>query len=990
MDYKVYLMLGFHINFYHSWRGDTPDEAGFGTDMRVIRGVLDMLDQANAAGKKARGYWDTEVYWTFQEILPKHCPDILERIRARVSAGQDEIVLGPFNNGANHAATADEFRAAVSWAIENPWGSGLRQLFPKVTPFYRPQESVFTTGQEQILKACGVDGLMLYYALVPFNTLGVFTPALSLERRHNPFWFRSHADQPALIVFPAMSAADVIEMTSLENMLLDLHARQVRGEIRSDVVIHLNEDADLESWLPFKLPRCLRWFPNTGGLDEYIRLVNKYPWADFTVPSEYLAGHPPQGEVLVRQDLADGAFDGSYSWAEKCSSLRIWTILEQSRLASYRAGALARRAGIDVSRSLWDGMDSSFFQRLIGLTTTHFGMSTPIINEERQARAVEILGKSLQIADEAERAAAQQLSHSCQAEDALYEFELIPTPPSRDAEPSPALAAIKIPLILPAGVHAVRVEEDNRPIQAALTDWTPLPDGRTRCDLRFVTGLNPLAAKQCRVYPVSSSPSSESLTRLKNQWLELEFSAQAGICSFLYNGVEIGGKEFLQPFITYRTRKKPVVYPAVRWEFQPLNGEQWHGLQRVRMRASLPMHTPGGEYTSQFTYTFTLFDDLPHLYVDVEAKFAATLSTETIHNLTQKLRRLMDLRWVEVAPCQLHPALEAPAAQPLRVWKHNYLGITAYYDLNYGQINPHNRNLDSFNHQVTAGWVAVSDRQRGLLVGENALELASMAFCPMRLRQQEEIQRLWLNPFGSYYGRLASYSHLGASGLGEDFLKAFSGFLKPNGPSYNGQTLRFSLLLAPYAGDEPPVDLQAEAAAHFYPPAVVFHSVPPGADALLPADILELAASELRRAAIAATQSVPTPAAFLANPSHAQVDLVWEAPRDVPVTGYELAWRPAEEVEWHIASFQPADRWQVMGLEDGQHYVFKLRATCGTHYSDWTQEQACVPGAVTGSGLGSLAALPLRSLVRLIAGSLWSVLRARAVNDSRTGNTLIK
>jgi len=26
--HRVYAMLGFHGNFYHSWRGDTPDEAG--------------------------------------------------------------------------------------------------------------------------------------------------------------------------------------------------------------------------------------------------------------------------------------------------------------------------------------------------------------------------------------------------------------------------------------------------------------------------------------------------------------------------------------------------------------------------------------------------------------------------------------------------------------------------------------------------------------------------------------------------------------------------------------------------------------------------------------------------------------------------------------------------------------------------------------------------------------------------------------------------
>lgn len=109
MSFKVYVALGFHINFYHSWRGDTPDEAGFGTDIRVIRKVLEILNNANGQGLKSRAYWDTEVYWTFQEILPKHSPDILDGIRRRVEAGWDEMVVGPFNNGANHAATTDEF-----------------------------------------------------------------------------------------------------------------------------------------------------------------------------------------------------------------------------------------------------------------------------------------------------------------------------------------------------------------------------------------------------------------------------------------------------------------------------------------------------------------------------------------------------------------------------------------------------------------------------------------------------------------------------------------------------------------------------------------------------------------------------------------------------------------------------------------------------------------------------------------------------------------
>jgi len=50
IPYKVYVILGFHASFYHSWRGDTPDEAGFGTD--ILRGTL-------ASGRESA--WTPEV-----------------------------------------------------------------------------------------------------------------------------------------------------------------------------------------------------------------------------------------------------------------------------------------------------------------------------------------------------------------------------------------------------------------------------------------------------------------------------------------------------------------------------------------------------------------------------------------------------------------------------------------------------------------------------------------------------------------------------------------------------------------------------------------------------------------------------------------------------------------------------------------------------------------------------------------------------------------
>ena len=146
----------------------------------------------------------------------------------------------------------------------------------------------------------------------------------------------------------------------------------------------------------------------------------------------------------------------------------------------------------------------------------------------------------------------------------------------------------------------------------------------------------------------------------------------------------------------------------------------------------------------------------------------------------------------------------------------------------------------------------------------------------------------------------------------------------------------------------------------------------------MPDDMLAASDEMLRQAAIAATESVPAPAGFLVNPGHAQANLVWDLSRDVPVTGFEVAWRTSGESEWRTCTIPSADRWQVSGLEDGREYVFRVRTACGPRFSAWTEEQDCVPGAVLSSSVGDgFAGLPLRSLFKLIGGSLWSVLRAR-------------
>jgi hypothetical protein len=990
--YKIYVTLGFHTSFYHSWRGDTPDEAGFGTDIRLVRSILDILNEANEQGLDARGYWDFDVYWTLEKIIPEFAPDLIDGIHARIQSGADEIVAGPYNNGANHAATPDELRVALEYALENPSGSGLKQLFGKVAPYYRPQEAVYTPGTTQALLDAGFEGVILYYSDVPFNSISAMIPTLPPEQRYNPLWMRSRPEEPPIILLPAISPADLVNSVSLEKLMLDLRKLQNSGQVEQDMLIHINFDTDSETWLPLEIPRLLRWFPNSGGLLEYIRAVNKYDWSEFTLPSEYVRTHPPQAEVLVRQDLADGGFDGNYSWAEKYTSLINWSKLERSRLHSYRAMALGQHIPADlldeIQAVLWEGADSSFFQRQIGLSTTHFGMSTPVINEERQAKADALLSNAEAIALQAERDAAaflrDQANHQ---EDALYVFEVYEFDREGREFTGPQLTPVRVPLILPDGVDGVRVSgPGGEQIQASLINQQPMPGGSHSVELLFATQLEKNERKTFRVDRAPRIQNGQTLEQLANTWLDLDLSANNGIETLRFEGQEIGGPEFLDPFISYKDGKRTRRWDVNGYSFGDLTKESWDGLQRARLQTEIPIDTPDGRFISEFEYTFTMLDHLPYAIVDVEAHYANTPPRDIIHTLQQKLRRMLDLNWVEVAPFQLNPAIHAPGDDPLRVWKHNYLNITSFYDLDYGQINPRNRNLDSFNHQVTAGWVAVSNGEKGLLIGENAEVLTSMAFAPMRLREINGTQHLSINPFGSYHGRQIDYSHLGGLGIGTDITLAASGSLRPNGPSYNGQSVRFSLLLAPYKGDEPPQALQDSAAAFFYPPGVIYLQTPETVSALLPDEIHAQVAATQLAGRLASPEPVLEPEGFLANPSDTAIELVWDLSRDERIHGYEVRWRNTHSDEWEFITIDRIKRWIIPELENGLDYIFQVRALSLLGESDWTPPATAQPGAVGMISLASAARdISPRTVARLVYHSLvhtWEIFWTRPVTPS--------
>ena len=236
------------------------------------------------------------------------------------------------------------------------------------------------------------------------------------------------------------------------------------------------------------------------------------------------------------------------------------------------------------------------------------------------------------------------------------------------------------------------------------------------------------------------------------------------------------------------------------------------GLKRMQGAVTLK-----GGYPVRFEREIMLAAGLPYVYVTMRVVYPRTPDRGYSRGKAQRLQQAWDNDWQEIKPCEINPALAGIAARPLRVWKHNYCDHLSSFSLDYGRFSK-NDELDSVNNQITHGWVAVSDGQRGLLVAQTADVASGMAFCPLRTRRQGETLHVRFNPFGSYWGKQYRYA-TADTGLGNRLATTFSAsdHIRPYAPSYNGRVQEFSLLIAPYAGDIPPETLRHNAEAFAYP-----------------------------------------------------------------------------------------------------------------------------------------------------------------------------
>lgn len=749
---KIHIAYGFHVNCYHSYRGDSNDNLGFGSDIRIIRKIIEELNKCNEEGIPVKGTWDIENFFSLERILPEYAPDIIEGIKQRVEKYGDENIIMGYSNGALGAMTKEELEASIELAVTNEQGSGLADIFGECEKIVRPQEVMFTPSQVSTYNKLGVKALCLYYSCVPFDAFRTIVPKLSDKLAFNPLTYTYQGE--SLTVIPTYNNSDVCDAGCLRYWVKELHDKQISGEINNDLFIFINMDADAIFWETIDLPLIKGKIANTDGIRGLVREIADLDYIVYDTPSGYLKNHKPLGNIEFTQDTADGNFTGYASWSEKPYNRKIWTAVERSRQMS--------KATADN-----DFASPSFIKRVQLLSTTHFGLATPVLNIEREKKADEL--------------ALSVVKQERNALDKADKLTLINTSNS-------TLQAVQLKVNADLkSASQINLSADG------LVDYTIVPMDNEISSV-FVIMKFDTVEKQYEIdveivdyQPACKAPS----LLLKSDKLSIKMSVHGNPYSVMIGDYELGDQSFLDSFITYANEK---------YSFEKDNAVNLElGGSGEGIRVTGKIHLPNEIEEGSFTYDFftTGFSDA--VYVKTDVKYPHTPENTSISTENSSLGRFSDMSWVEAVPLQLTPKLNAD----VKVVKRNFEGdISSFRVKSFGECDAKNKSLASFNHQLSAGFTALTDGVHGLAVANARQVLNSMAPTPMRI----DDGIVHMNPFGTYYG--AQRHHWGRA---NDEILATYTLVTPQGksiaPSYNGNRERGVLALIGFDGDMPKDDV---------------------------------------------------------------------------------------------------------------------------------------------------------------------------------------
>ncbi|AAM25110.1 hypothetical protein M2349_000439 [Caldanaerobacter subterraneus subsp. tengcongensis MB4] len=796
---KIHLGFGFHVNLYHSYRSDTPDEAGFGGDIRVIRKIIEVLNEYNKNGIPVRGTWDIENAFSLEKILPQYAPDIIESIKKRVKEYGDEVILMSYNNGLLSAMEDEEFEKSILWAISNEKGSGLKDIFGTFSPVVRPQEVMFTPSHVQLYRKLGIEAVILYYSAVNFDAFRTFIPLLPEKYAYNPMWYEYQGEKIAII--PAINHGDLFEFGSLRELIKRLRKKQLKGEIDRDVFVFINMDADSEFWYGYKLPSLLKKAPLVNGIKGLIEEVKDLDFVVFDTPYNYLKHHTPEYVVRFYQDTADGSFDGYSSWSEKAINHLAWTRLEKARLMNDAFKTLITMLSDSVKHKAENILKRVLEERVKLLSTTHFGLSSPLLNRIRENKVLEISEGIIKDLKDVENLMYPLLIK----ENAEIWENTVPIYIFDKGQPYVHFSLTFKKETLQDFSNLKICDIRGNILNAGFIDEERFESGyvkklRVFIDLsNFKKGNASTLRKLLICFDKRDSETLEgnfkelyvSEDELRGEEFNVKLKGKK-IVEVFFRGEKIGGEDFVENFITYKHQREVKKYrfsPNSVEIFKPSDNNFLAGY-RIKGSIELPLQIEKGFYTQDIF----IVKGIPALIMRFDIKYPYTPENSEIYNEIAVLQRYYDEHWIEVAPSQIKPILDGE----IKVLKHNYQNdLMKYLVEDFEKADKRNSEIDSLNNHITNGFVGIEDSEKGIVICANRFTLSSLAFSPLRVRKEEGKKIVYLNPFGTYWGRQKFHPTYG-NGNGYQLTLKTAAHLKSLAPSYNGVRTRYILGIFPY------------------------------------------------------------------------------------------------------------------------------------------------------------------------------------------------
>lgn len=847
---KIYLVLSPHINYYHSYRGDSKGETGFGKDLSMMRGILDELDKIEDLDlANPRICWDWgDTFWSIQ-LQKEYQPDILDRVIERCKKGKDEVLIGQWGNVMQSTLDTEEFLQQHEWFLENSMGIGVNQLFPgRVAPYARTQESMFTQGMIELYNKVGVEGICNYYSVYGFDVTRPFlNPRLDWNQRYGVVKFNSTLSDASCLMIPTYGFGDILDYCSIKNWFKFIRNRQENGKIKGDALIFLNFDMDYENWLGLNLPKLLKWLPNSRGLMEFAEAVSQFEYAEFTNLLEIVPKSEIQGETTLREDVADGMWNGYYNWAQKYNNTKFWTIGQRARWLkclsdTISSNNLAENINNKINNYLRNKDENSetyLKNKILLASTTNFGMAMPFLHSDRRKTAISYALKAFFSSEQAVKIAVKGLTKKLDSD--LYILPISNRGISK-RENIPLPDSILIRSVLPSNLRNSLTNNTTLEIidtflgkklkSSVYTNNSDLWIEALIPKSSFkenVVSLNTIQISKQKSKTETSNQENISATErvLKNKFISIKFDGNGKICSFKFNDSEFACPKFLESSISFGNAKNRRNYNSDSDQIiVHRNGDDGFSAS-VSIVSEFYIEK---EHSVRAEKNLKLYSTLPYLFVDVSMQIpdikGDTINIGKSDGTSYFVEEEYHEKWQEIMPCEIRPNILG-TEQHLIIWKRNFLGISDYFELDMKEVDSKNANIDCLVANISDGWMSLSNQEKGLLIGYNSLKAANFAFSPLRIRDKgfgdlkTKGQQVRVNPFGTYYGKLLHYWTAG-NGHSQKIVTKLIGTNESTAPTFSGKTISFELIISPYLGDFPPQSVKNFADHFSFEPLVLF------------------------------------------------------------------------------------------------------------------------------------------------------------------------